>query len=145
MRNRIWLGGAMAAALAGCGAPDTPEGSSNGGAPSPTATQAAATSAASVTASRAEVEQAWRCRGLISAAFAAKTILKDDMPADLADIDAGDASFWTNRAGTLRAPDMTEAELDTLTAQSVRVLASRAAIERAMPDIRACRDAQSTL
>lgn len=146
MRNRIWLSGAMATVLAGCGGTVAPDGGSNVVAPSPsTTTPAPGTTTKTVPASRTEVEQAWRCRGLMSAAFAAKTILKDDMPAELAEVGAGTVSFWTNRAGTLRAPDMSDAELDALTAQSVRVLATRAATELALPDIRTCLDAQKSL
>ncbi|MBX3595895.1 MAG: hypothetical protein KF783_15585 [Sphingomonas sp.] len=136
----------MAAVLAGCGGSKAPDGNKRDDAPSPTAKTATATpAAATVTASRAEVEQAWRCRGLISAAFAARTILKAEMPAELADVRLGAVNFWIERAGTLRAPGMTEEELDALTAKSARILMTREAIDKAAPDIRACLDLQKTL
>lgn len=91
-----------------------------------------------ITATRAEVEQAYECRGLMSAAFAAKTVIKDGLPDELAGITSDAAMYWAVRADRLRAPGMTEAELDALTASSVRVLATPQAIENALPDIRAC-------
>lgn len=99
---------------------------------------------APITATRAEVEQAWGCRGVMGAAFAARTVVKDGLPAEVAGITSDTAMYWTNRAARLRAPDMTEAELDALTASSVRVLATRQAIENALPQIRDCLAAQAT-
>lgn len=98
---------------------------------------------APITATRAEVEQAWKCQGVMSAAFAARTVIKDSLPDEIAGITSDTAMYWTNRAARLRAPDMTEQDLDMLTASSVRVLATQQAIEGALPDIRECLAAQA--
>ena len=98
---------------------------------------------APITATRAEVEQAWGCRGVMGAAFAARTVIKDGLPAEVAGITSDTAMFWADRAARMRAPGMTEAELDALTASSVRVLATSQAIENALPQIRECLAAQS--
>lgn len=97
---------------------------------------------APIIATRAEVEQAWKCDGLLTAAYAARTMIKEGLPDEVAAITSDKAMYWTTRAARLRAPDMTEAELDALTASSVRVLATPQAIENALPDIRACLAAQ---
>jgi hypothetical protein len=106
------------------------------------ATAAAEQGEAPITATRAEVEQAWKCRGVMGAAFAARTVIKDGLPAEVPGITSDTAMYWTDRAARLRAPDMTEAELDGLTASSVRVLATAQAIENALPEIRECLAAQ---
>ncbi len=107
------------------------------------AAEGAAQGEAPITATRAEVEQAWGCRGVMSAAFAARTVIKDGLPAEVAGITSDTAMYWTNRAARMRAPDMTEEELDALTASSVRVLATQQAIENALPQIRECLAAQT--
>jgi hypothetical protein len=107
------------------------------------ATTAAQEGDAPITATRAEVEQAWKCRGVLQAAFAARTVIKDDLPEEIAGITSDTVSYWSNRAARMRAPDMSEAELDSLTASSVRVLVTAQAIENALPEIRECLAAQS--
>lgn len=102
------------------------------------AAEGAARDDAPITATRAEVEQAWGCRGVMGAAFAARTVIKDGLPAEVAGITSDTAMFWADRAARMRAPDMTEEELDALTASSVRVLATQQAIENALPQIREC-------
>jgi hypothetical protein len=106
------------------------------------AATAAEAGEAPITATRAEVEQAWKCRGVMGAAFAARTVIKDDLPEEVARITSDTAMYWTDRAARMRAPDMAEAELDGLTASSVRVLATSQAIENALPEIRECLAAQ---
>lgn len=98
---------------------------------------------APIVATREEVEQAWGCRGVMGAAFAARTVIKDGLPAEVAGITSDTAMYWTDRAARMRAPDMTEKELDALTASSVRVLATQQAIENALPQIRECLAAQA--
>lgn len=92
---------------------------------------------------RGEVELAWKCRGVMSAAFAARTVMKDAMPEELAAITSDTAMYWTKRAASVRAPGMSPSELDSLTASSVRVLATPQAIEGALPEIRECLAAQA--
>lgn len=98
--------------------------------------------AATVSATRAQVEEAQRCRGLMAATLAAKAILRADLPPDLAELNSSAIRYWSKRAGSLRAPDMSEAELDALIAKSTRVLMTRQAIEREVPAIRQCLAAQ---
>ncbi|WP_156893996.1 hypothetical protein [Erythrobacter cryptus] len=146
----VLLAAVSLASLAGCS--DTGNADGGGGRPDAVtngaqgaaaiAANAAAQGDAPITATRAEVEQAHECRGLMGAAFAAKTVIKDGLPEELAGMTSDAAMYWTVRADRLRAPDMTEAELDALTAASVRVLATPQAIANALPDIRACLAAQ---
>ncbi|MFN4020436.1 MAG: hypothetical protein ACK4IC_07955 [Erythrobacter sp.] len=107
------------------------------------ASSAAAEGDAPIEATREEVEQAWKCRGVMGAAFAARTIIKDGLPPEVAAITSDNAMFWADRAARMRAPGMTEQERDALTAGSVRVLATQQAIEGALPEIRACLAAQA--
>ena len=144
MRSLILMMGL--AGLAACGG--EPQGDTAGGTAAADATTAAvgdiaaSEAEAPIEGTRAEVEQAWKCRGLMSAAFAARTVIKDDLPDALSGISSDTAMYWTDRAARLRAPGMTEQELDMLTASSVRVLATPQAIENALPDIRECLAAQ---
>jgi hypothetical protein len=94
-------------------------------------------------ATHAEVEQAHKCRGVIGAAFAARTVMNGNLPAEVAGITSDAAMYWTNRAARMRAPEMTEADYDALIASSVRVLATLEAIENALPQIRECLAAQA--
>lgn len=104
-------------------------------------TSSAATNAGgeTIAATRAQVEEAWRCRGLISAAAAAKKVLPaGEVPGELSEIDTAMTAYWNNRAGRLEAPDMSEADVDALVVSSTRMLATREALERELPNIRAC-------
>lgn len=129
------------ASLAACGG-EADSAAEAGAGVAAIATAAAAKGEAPITATRAEVERAWKCRGVMGAAFAARTIIKDGLPAEVAGITSDNAMYWSDRAARMRAPDMTEAELDSLTASSVRVLATAQAIENALPEIRECLAAQ---
>lgn len=137
------------AGLAACGGnADSGGAGAEAGAEAISGVAGAAASAASqgdapIAATRQEVEQAWKCKGVMSAAFAARTVIKDGLPAEIAAITSDTAMFWDDRAARLRAPDMTEEELDALTAGSVRVLATQQAIENALPQIRECLAAQA--
>ncbi|WP_448659518.1 hypothetical protein ACPVPU_03380 [Sphingomonas sp. CJ99] len=132
------------AALAGCGGGTGGDPVAEGNAASAPAKASAAAEGGGETipATREQVEQAWQCRGLIAAAFAAKTILSDDRPAELDQITATSASYWTDRAARLKAPDMTDADENAAIAKGTRVLATRDAIERELPAIRECLAAQ---
>lgn len=126
--------------LAGCGSgADDTAAAPEAAAVAPAAGESAAPR---IAASRAEVEQAWKCRGLMSAAFAARTVLADDMPGELEQLDSGNAMYWTERASQLETSEMTGDELDLLVATSTRVLATRQAVDAALPEIVACLDAQ---
>jgi hypothetical protein len=96
-----------------------------------------------IAATRAQVEEAWKCRGLISAAAAAKKVLPaGEVPGALSDIDGSMIFYWEDRAGRLKAPDMTEADVDALVVSSTRALVTREALERELPNITACIAAQ---
>jgi hypothetical protein len=96
-----------------------------------------------IAATRAQVEEAWKCRGLISAAAAAKQVLPaGEVPDALSAIDDAMTLYWTDRAARLKAPDMTEADVDALVVSSTRNLVTREALERELPNISACIAAQ---
>lgn len=96
-----------------------------------------------IAATRAQVEEAWKCRGLISAAAAAKEVLPaGEVPAALLEIDTAMTVYWNDRVGRLKAPDMSEADVDALVVSSTRSLVTREALEREMPNISACIAAQ---
>lgn len=147
MRSLIWI--VALAGLAACGGnADSGGAGAEAGAEAISgvaeiAASAAAGGDAPIAATREEVEQAFKCRGVMGAAFAARTVIKDGLPAEVAGITSDTAKFWADRAARMRAPDMTEADLDALTASSVRVLATQQAIEGALPDIRECLAAQA--
>lgn len=130
------------AGLAACGN-EADSGAAAGAGVAAIAATAAEEGDAPIEATREEVEQAWGCRGVMGAAFAARTVIKDGLPAEVAGITSDTAMYWTDRAARMRAPDMTEEERDALTASSVRVLATQQAIENALPQIRECLAAQA--
>jgi hypothetical protein len=138
-----------AAGLAACGAEKGDEGAAADAAAEAVAgvtgmaAEGAAQGDAPITATHAEVEQAHKCRGVIGAAFAARTVIKDNLPAEVAGITSDTAMFWADRAARMRAPEMTEADYDALIASSVRVLATPEAIGNALPEIRECLAAQA--
>lgn len=106
------------------------------------AAKGAAQDDAPITATREEVEETWKCRGLIAAATAAKMLSKGDVPAEVAELPTSSNAYWANRTSRITAPGMTEAEIDALIAKSTRMLATREALERELPNIRACREAE---
>lgn len=96
-----------------------------------------------IAATRAQVEEAWKCRGLISAAAAAKKVLPaGEVPAALSEIDTAMTFYWNDRVGRLKAPDMSEADVDALVVSSTRSLVTSEALERELPNISACIAAQ---
>lgn len=96
-------------------------------------------------ANRAEIEQAHNCGGLMSAAGAARMVMSDALPAEFDQIDMNTGIWWDVRAAKLRTPDMSDAEVDALVANSRRVLNTPQAINDALPEIRACLEARKTL
>ncbi len=139
MRVSVLTAAIAASLVSACG------GEAPSGASEDIVAEAAAPTAAEpvIEGTRAEVEQAWKCQGVISAAFAARTVIKDGLPEEVAGITSDTAMYWVNRAGSLRAPGMSQDDVDMLTASSVRVLATPQAIENALPEIRECLAAQA--
>lgn len=129
------------AGLAACGG-EADSGTEAGAGVAAIAATAAEEGDAPITGTREQVEQAWKCRGLIAAASAAKALSGGDVPAEIAELPTSSNAYWGNRASRISAPDMTEAELDALVASSTRMLATREALERELPNIRACREAE---
>lgn len=151
MRSETWIGAALLAGLlAACGGEANTTGNSgalaNSGEPQAAAAAGAAPAVAStIPATRAEVEQAYLCRGVIGGATAARLVMSDGLSPEIEQLDLSVGQWWAARAEQLRAPDMTEAELDALLARSVRVMATPQAINEALPEIRACIEARKAL
>jgi hypothetical protein len=128
-----------------CGEADQSEAVGAAAIVQPTDTSGAASDGGgeTIAATRAQVEEAWKCRGLISAAAAATKVLPaGEVPGELSDIDGSMTVYWNDRVGRLKAPDMSEADVDALVVSSTRMLATREALERELPNIRACVAAQ---
>ena len=97
---------------------------------------------ARIPATREMLQQAYSCRGLMSAAWAAVQVIPEtERPAGLADLTAADSSVWNGRIGSLDASAIPEEEVNTMLAQGTRVLATREALERELPAIAECRKA----
>lgn len=97
---------------------------------------------ARIPATREMLQQAYACRGLMSAAWAAVQVMPEtDRPAGLADLTVADSSVWNGRIGSLDASAIAEEEVNTMLAQGTRVLATREALERELPAIAECRKA----
>ena len=111
--------------------------------PADTSSAVAEAGGETIAATRAQVEEAWKCRGLISAAAGAKQVLPaSEVPAALSEVDTAMTLYWTDRAARLKAPDMSEADVDALVVSSTRNLVTREALERELPTITACIAAQ---
>lgn len=135
------------AGLAACGEADQSENGGVAAVAEPTGQSGAesigVTGGETVAATRVQVEEAWKCRGLISAAAAAKKVLPaGEVPAALSQIDTAMTVYWNDRVGRLKAPDMSEADVDALVVSSTRSLVTREALERELPNISACITAQ---
>ncbi|UIP06689.1 hypothetical protein LY632_13545 [Erythrobacter sp. SDW2] len=97
---------------------------------------------AKIPATREMLQQAYACRGLMSAAWAAVQVIPEtERPAGLADLTVADSSVWNGRIGSLDASAIPEEEVNTMLAQGTRVLATREALERELPAIAECRKA----
>ena len=138
----------LAGLLAACGgeAPgaDSPETVDLGDPPAAAGSSSSGGDPANM-ASRAEIEQAHNCGGLMSAAAAARMVMSDSLAAEFDQIDLNAGIWWDVRAAKLRTPDMSDAEVDALVANSRRVLNTPQAINDALPEIRACLEARKTL
>jgi hypothetical protein len=131
--------------LAACGEADQSEtvGAAAVAQPAGNGSAASVGGSETIAATRAQVEEAWKCRGLITAAAAATKVLPaSEVPGALSDIDGSMTFYWEDRAGRLKAPDMTEADVDALVVSSTRALVTREALERELPNITACIAAQ---
>lgn len=123
--------------LAGCGGGSS--GAENGAAATPVP-HASAKHPPATPASDADVEFAYRCRGVLSAAWAAKTALPPaEVPGDVRRIDLKVTSWWTGEAARREAAaGWTRAQRETALSGATRVLATRVALEEALPTIRQC-------
>lgn len=112
--------------------------------PAPPSPEAAVEAAAPQEPARAwareDAEFAFRCRGLLSAAYAARAILPaGEGSAVLDGITIGTTSRWASEAFTRAdAAGLSEVEQNELLSSTSRVLNSRETIDEAMPEIEAC-------
>lgn len=90
--------------------------------------------------SREEVEFAFKCHGIISAATAGRTILPEgERPEALNRLTMGTGTKWMAEAfSRADAAGLSQAEQNDLMSSTTRVLATREALEAAVPDIAAC-------
>lgn len=89
---------------------------------------------------RADAEFAFMCRGVLSAAYAARGIVPDDeRPEPLETISVGTTSRWAAEAfKRADAAGLTESEQNELMASTSRMLGTTDDIISALPDIEAC-------
>ncbi|MBY8825161.1 hypothetical protein [Sphingomonas colocasiae] len=124
--------------LAGCSGGDPSTNAADNGATPPNA--AAHSSAATAGVGPADVEFAYRCRGLLSAASASSRILPaGETPPELARITMKAVAWWTGEAA--RRDDAAGIGADKraeLISGTTRVFVSRARLEEALPVIRDC-------
>lgn len=90
--------------------------------------------------SREEVEFAFKCHGIISAATAGRTILPEaERPDALNRLTMGTGTKWMAEAfSRADAVGLSQAEQNDLMSSTTRVLATREALEAVLPDIEAC-------
>lgn len=90
--------------------------------------------------SREEVEFAFKCHGIISAATAGRTILPEaERPDALNRLTMGTGTKWMAEAfSRADAAGLSQAEQNDLMSSTTRVLATREALEAVLPDIEAC-------
>jgi hypothetical protein len=145
MRVVTWLGlGCAVLVMAGCGS-EPPKADT---ADAPTTTQAPADEKAAEAAperlvvSREEVEMAHRCRGLVTAVWAAKKVMTDAWPETLGGLSSEDVSYWTKRVGLVTYEGMTSADEDALFAGSVKIIATPEAVAAATDAVAACMSAR---
>ncbi|KPL68419.1 hypothetical protein SZ64_09985 [Erythrobacter sp. SG61-1L] len=123
--------------LAACGG-----GSEESSTGAPDATSSVAVAAESVQptiTTREGAEQAYKCRGLTSAAAAAKIALPaDQVPAELSALSTGVSSYWNKQLGAIAPGVLSVDEEASLMASSTRVLATRQALEEEKDAILEC-------
>ena len=138
--GRAALAALVAAGLTACG----------GSEPAPETVQETAASAqasetsepARIVATAQMAEEAYRCRGLMSAAWAAVQVLDEgERPAALADLGMVDASVWNTRIGQLDTSAIPEADIDAMLVKGTKILATREALEGEIAAIEECRKA----
>lgn len=126
--------------LAACGASPTEENRRSDDAAAVASPASPKTETVAMT--RAQAEQTHRCRGLLSAAWAASTRLPaDDMPAALRSITMAEVNEWNKKLGSIPPGTLTAEEDAALMTSSTRVLATAEALEKEAPAIQSCRDA----
>lgn len=104
------------------------------------ATPGADTPTETKTWSREEVEFAFKCHGVITAATAGRTILPEaERPDALNRLTMGTGTKWMAEAfSRADAAGLSQAEQNDLMSSTTRVLATREALEAVIPDIEAC-------
>lgn len=108
----------------------------------PATTIAVGPQAETTTMTRAQAEQIHRCRGLLSAAWAASTRLPaDQVPAALRSITMAEVNEWNKKLGSIPPGTLTAEEDAVLMAESTRVLPTTEALEKELPAIQPCREA----
>ncbi|WP_326523358.1 hypothetical protein [Sphingomonas sp.] len=127
--------------LAGCAADPSTDMAQNG--VEPAAEQAGAKRQDAAPSGRVgleEVEFAYRCRGLLSAASASERILPaGEAPAELARIDMRAIAWWTGEASRRgAAAGIDRDQRAKILGETTRVLPSREKLGEALPAIREC-------
>lgn len=91
---------------------------------------------------RAQAEQAYRCRGLLSAAWASHKMLPaDDLPDEIRGLTMAEVNYWTKELGSIAPGVLTAQEEAELMSSTTRILATAQALERERTGIKACREA----
>lgn len=90
--------------------------------------------------SREEVEFAFKCHGLISAAAGARTVLPEaERPQAISRLTMSMGTKWMAEAfSRADAAGLSKAEQNDLMSSTMRVMATRQALEAAIPEIEAC-------
>ena len=147
MRKSLHLSTTLFATLmlAGCsggGAADSsgPSGDASGTAESRAGAAAQHSSGRAAPVALADVEFAYRCRGVLAAASASARILPaGEAPPELAQIDMKAIAWWTGEASRRDdAAGISKEQRAQFLSGTVRVLATREKIEEALPTIREC-------
>ena len=91
---------------------------------------------------RAQAEQAYRCRGLLSAAWASqKMIPADQLPDEVKGLTMAEVNYWTKELGSIAPGVLTAQEEAELMSSTTRVLATAQALDKERTGIKACREA----
>ena len=140
MRLFIILIATLAALLSACSPEPAVEPPIEGAAVKEAANANSPTSSARESWTRADAEFAFMCRGVLSAAYAARSILPDgERPEMIESISIGTTSRWAAEAfKRADAAGLTESEQNELMASTSRILGTKDDINSALPDIESC-------
>lgn len=129
--------------LAACSGPSGEEGTGDKNLPeqSPVAVAASPKSEATII-TRDQAGEIYRCRGLMSAAWAATTRLKaDEVPEALRTLTMAEVNVWNRKMGSIPPGTLGADEEIELLAENTRVLATTDALEKELASIQSCRAA----